>query len=244
MKKHLLLPFLFMALFFTSCTPDGEVDMPEPQKPISERILGVWESGSVYEFSENSYTLFPRGQYHNLVEEDYSIIEEDNKTFIKLKNGVGDYMTYEITSFTDSTMTWEMNENSSQPPYEEFHSKIEFRRRKVIGQWRTISTTKVTYDTDGSVLKEEQVDNKTKGFNIDAVSLLAYRNDQSGEADYADYYVKYTQNGGMTLTLYYLDIPEVVDVVEVTSITDNQMTWIQKESPSVSYIIELEKENQ
>lgn len=51
MKKHLL-PFLFIALFFSACTPDEDVDMPVPEQSVEEQILGVWEKA---EFTANYY---------------------------------------------------------------------------------------------------------------------------------------------------------------------------------------------
>jgi len=72
MKKHLLLPFLFIALFFSACTPDEDVDMPIPEKPdesFEQQLNGDWlvdvsvewkvdEDGNLYdEKTLSSYDL-------------------------------------------------------------------------------------------------------------------------------------------------------------------------------------------
>ncbi|MBF9252440.1 hypothetical protein I2I11_03965 [Pontibacter sp. 172403-2] len=42
MKKHLLSLPLLLCLFFSACTPEDDVDMPMPENPVEEQILGDW----------------------------------------------------------------------------------------------------------------------------------------------------------------------------------------------------------
>jgi len=125
MKKHLLLPFLFIALFFSACTPDEDVDMPIPDmKTPSEMIQGDWlnyesiytahratdevlvtTAVEKYKFEADSVYLETFNDGNFLLP--YHLSEKNNKTYISY--GIWDvYMPqeYEIVSITDSTMTW------------------------------------------------------------------------------------------------------------------------------------------
>ena len=152
MKKHLL-PFLFIALCFSACTPDEDVDMPMPDNSVEEQIQGLWLN---YEFSDINYldyaatdTLYtyhypvftPLSQAFKFDEHmvyfgsdpfsniepnngpdvfpignssPYYILKRDGKTYINYdntKNYDGEATKelsgdWEISSITDSTMTW------------------------------------------------------------------------------------------------------------------------------------------
>lgn len=123
MKKNLLLPVMFIALLFSGCQPDDDVDMPKPEKSISEQILGEWIHTpfnrpysfydtfieiTYYEDDEDAenYDGHNKGQWNY-----YKVKEKDGKTFIEGEEPNEGYVIYEITEFTDSTMTWEMNDS-------------------------------------------------------------------------------------------------------------------------------------
>lgn len=251
MKKVLLFPIMICLLLAGCQDPDDDVDMPvpeEPQKPENDLIIGVWENknnDNVYEFDETDYVLYWGGQAQDQGRGDYSLIKEGDETFIKIKGylgdyTVGDYTTFEITSITDSSMTWETDIPSPEPPFDSRHVEVDFRKRKAVGHWRTTSTTKVTYDGNGMIIKDT-VGNQTEGYDIDAINLTVYPAGE-GESSYrADYYIDYAEAG--RINLFIIDEAQNFYNYELASVTEDKMTWIQKESPTVSYIIEFDKES-
>ncbi|MBF9252801.1 hypothetical protein I2I11_05835 [Pontibacter sp. 172403-2] len=272
MKKQLLLPFLFIALYFSACTPDDNVDMPqpEPQKPISELIEGDWDlymqididsSGNetpstknqtlVYSISNNSYYVidYPYeggagGRYG-----DYTIFESDGKNYIETDEDVSGHAVFQITSITDSTMTWEMTDSLAQlsDAYQGEHFKMKFKtlqsspRIKVLGNWNATKSTKVTYDALGNVISTEEVtpDIKLLQFTEDE-NVFVYWNQDNSDAAY-----RYVLEQGADTTSLILKSPAAryatILHATITAISDSEMIWEQEESPTVSYITEFTK---
>ncbi|MBF9252799.1 hypothetical protein I2I11_05825 [Pontibacter sp. 172403-2] len=138
--------FLFsamMCLLLVSCQyPDDDVDMPEPEpeKPVSERILGTWintrttfielnSTGKpLNKFIHDHPYSYPRGYFYSIdsnyvttfysldnqdeMQESvgYTLTESKGKTYIGEETFIGTTV-YEITILTDSTMKWVMNDS-------------------------------------------------------------------------------------------------------------------------------------
>ena len=146
MKKLLLYPPMVCLLLAGCQKPDDEVDFPEPQKPVSERILGTWintkttfveldstgkpfnevihdhpysyPKGYFYKIDRNSVTTFYSLDNQDEMQESvgYTLTESRGKIYIGRETIIGPTV-YEITILTDSTMTWVMNDSLAALSY-------------------------------------------------------------------------------------------------------------------------------
>jgi len=268
MKKLFLLPILFSLLFAGCQQPDDEVDFPEPQKPVAERIIGVWINYAdifidrdgkettvprdylVYYIKDNGIYIYSNPEGHDQDGGAYTLSETGGKHYIEWNSNNMGHVKYEITTLTDSTLTLEMTDSLAQLlegyPGKYYHNVMKFRRRikhpledKVKSTWRTDTTTKVIYDTAGNIIKQEQVPNETYTYDINTDHLYINWKDEAKEETYAEYSLK-DRDGKTYLELEYED-PSTTASYQIISVSDDKMVWEQKVSPTVSYIIEFTK---
>ncbi|MBF9252800.1 hypothetical protein I2I11_05830 [Pontibacter sp. 172403-2] len=121
MKKLFLLPMMVCLLLAGCQDPDDDVDMPEPQKPVSELIQGEWDGvpsyGSDSGHEQWNYS-FDNGEFRaadaNDPEEysfgEYTLSESGGKNFIELVDNFESSAKYEITAISDSAMTWKLTD--------------------------------------------------------------------------------------------------------------------------------------
>ncbi len=125
-----------ICLLLASCQePVDDVDMPDPQAPISEVIQGEWLLSSSYwiehdtagniiredsthfdnylwVFSENDILIpGPPPDYHDARGGEYTLTKSEGKNYIETNDKFDGYAKYEITAITDNHMTWVMNDS-------------------------------------------------------------------------------------------------------------------------------------
>ncbi|WP_347158505.1 hypothetical protein [Pontibacter chitinilyticus] len=269
MKNKLSLFLLFFPLLLVGCQhPDDDVDFPrpEPQKLVSELILGKWyqyayvtsdatgqettqPTGNYlrYDISENNISILSNREGMDQGGGDYTLKDSGGRTYLELNDFNLLYEIYEIKSITDSTMTWEVNDSLSQLWFSPVGPhQLKFRKRikhpledKIMGYWDTDSTIKVMYDTAGKVIKKEGVANNTSSFNFGIdwmeVSLPATGGYYEGGWSLKD-------SDGKTYLTYSADSNKsfpATATYQVVSVSNNKMVWERKESPTVSYLVEL-----
>ncbi len=182
--------------------------------------------------------------------------ESGGKTYLELYNR-SLYEIYEITSINDSSMTWEVTDSLSQlwaenpPPYPlSEHFKMTFKRRvkhpledKIIGGfWNVDSTIKVTYDAAGNIIKKEGSSNQNRLFNFEIDIAEIYPPQNEPDADYYEASWILKDREGKTYLEYDSEDYTTMIINQVISVTDDKMVWERKESPTVSYIIELSRQ--
>lgn len=263
MKNKFLLPFLSVALLLASCKEaDDEIDFPIPQKPVAEQIQGEWVNHTRIEIdSAGKETTYPQGDrvysiseeaiivsyYGDYLHAEYTTSESGGKDYIVWTDPLLGHAVYEITSISDSTMTWEMTDSLSQlsDAYQGRHFKLEFRTRvkpfaeKLNGIWYVNTTTKVTYDSAGNIINREKVSNEINSYEFYEYELFINLNGKEGNEGPYEYSSK--EDAGKTFLEYYDSSTSTTIVHEVLSFSDDKMVWERKESPTVSYIIEFAK---
>jgi len=133
MKKLLLLPITICLLFAGCQDPDDDVDMPDPQAPISEVIKGEWNlstgtwilhdtagnivsedtahfDDNLWIFSEDDI-LIPGPDDHDARGGAYTLTKSEGKNYIEFNDKFDGYAKFEITAITDNQMTWVMNDS-------------------------------------------------------------------------------------------------------------------------------------
>jgi len=145
MKRLVLLP-LMVCLLLAGCQyPDDDVNMPEPQKPVSELVQEKWlyaSDSSYYYFANVADSAEYDGVFFrpptdveqeygevtaNTVIGSYTLIKSPGKTYIELINYFhkqdGTHSRYTITTISDSKMVWE--QESGEGPFSLEFTKIE-----------------------------------------------------------------------------------------------------------------------
>jgi len=271
---------MMICLLLSGCQyPDDDVDMPEPQKPVSELIQGTWnhisttgtvrddagnviqESTSyqqdydVYSIDEENVIIYNNPEHHDNYGGESILSESGGKHYIEWNDKINGYAKYEITAISDTKMTWEMNdslaaisdqysEQAAELKPNRLYIKQEFTKRikhpledKVKGAWLTDTTTKVTYDTAGNIIKKEGYPNETYAYDIFTDYLSINLNEQAQETINILYSLE--DRDGKTYLEYDDDNTGTTVINEIISLSDDKMIWERKMSPTVSYIIEL-----
>lgn len=257
MKNKLLLSFLFLVILAAGCRhPDDDIDFPEPEpkKPISELIQGIWYTTPKamyfrYDITDKYIRALHDATGHEAGGGNYTLKKSGGKTYLELDDRFNAYQIYEIPSITDSTMTWEVTDSLAQLWDEETRPHVlRFKKRvkhpledKIIGSWNTISTTKVTYNAAGTLVKKEEYANETRGFEfeIDWLIVLLPQNGSGTDEAFGTWNLK--GSGGNTYLTYSHDNDPTMVTNKIIAVTDKKMVWERKESATVSYIIVLNK---
>lgn len=265
MKIKLLLPFLLLPLLLAGCQqPDDDVDFPEPepQKPVKEMILGQWDNYSTtyqeydadanviktvtsktnitFEIDTASVDFYTRLDRKGLNYNAYTLTEKDGKYYIEWSaDTYSGTERYQITSISDSTMTWEVTDSLHDYVKREFRRLQTTTKYKLTGNWTASTTKKVTYDASGSVVNTESVATEFNKLDIykDQRAFVYWNEKENSDGSY--YYKVANENSGKA-DLHFQGDDTYFDV-EVSSISDNKMTWKRMQSPTVAYVTEFTK---
>ncbi len=269
MKNLYLLPMLFLLLLAGCQKPDEEVPLPDPEKPISELLIGDWRNYeritidadnketthpityTVYHIKPEILSIYYNVEGHDQGGGRYTITKSGNRNYIEWIDNINGYAKYEITAITDSSMTWEMTDSLAalSDLNQDEHFRLSFRKMikhplesKITGFWDTDTTTRVTYDAAGNILKTEGVTNQISSYEIEPEYLVIYWATENPENSMTEYtfrdeaektYLEYTLYREGTTTAYSY---------EIVSVTDDTMVWKQQVSPTVSYLTTFTRE--
>ncbi|WP_242916850.1 hypothetical protein [Pontibacter liquoris] len=246
-----------LPLLITGCQePNDDVDFPkpQPQKPVSELIKGSWYKASSnaysrYDITDKVITTLTDPMGMNEGGADYTLKQSGGKTYIELNDLNALYQIYQITSISDSAMTWEVSDSLARLWFEDTKPhQLQFKKRvkhpledKITGFWDTAKTTKVTYNAAGNVVKEEKVANQTRGFEfeIDWCTVFFPLTESGREYAYGDWLLK--DISGKTFLSYNDEDHPTMITNEILSVTGDKMVWKSTESATVAYIIALRR---
>lgn len=117
------------------CQPDDGVDIPEPQKPVSDIIQGEWllstsisqehnaDGNLIHQDTlhfHNNIWIFskvdilipgPPPDYHDARGGSYTLTKSGGRNYIEFDDKFDGYAKFEITAIEDTKMTWVMNDS-------------------------------------------------------------------------------------------------------------------------------------